>query len=150
MRSPHWRTRGAKQLQRGLSPSRTRCDGIQEHFDEVDALLTCVWPVDAPPIAWRAALLAMIRAQGSPDPLWICAQVAPAPRAPRLDLSIEDFDVVGHLGDGSYAEVVLARLRKTGQEVALKIMDKFLVMRSKKVDVSRAQGRPTGKDIGRG
>lgn len=59
----------------------------------------------------------------------------PAPRAPRLELSFDDFEVLSHLGDGSYSEVLLARLKSAGTEVALKVMDKYLVLREKKVEV---------------
>lgn len=43
------------------------------------------------------------------------------------------------LGDGSYSQVVLARHKTTGQEVALKIMDKRYLLRHNMVEYIRQE-----------
>ena len=48
--------------------------------------------------------------------------------------SLADFDILRKLGDGSFAQVVLARHRGTNKEYALKIVDKYLVLRHKHVE----------------
>lgn len=47
----------------------------------------------------------------------------------RLAYTLGDFELVRRLGDGSYSQVVLARPRNGGAEVALKIMDKRYLIR---------------------
>ena len=55
-----------------------------------------------------------------------------------------DFEVLGQLGEGSYSQVVLARIRAgsppgAAGEVALKVMDKFLVLREKRLDAVKLE-----------
>lgn len=57
----------------------------------------------------------------------------------RADYTLADFELIRRLGDGSYSQVVLARHKGTGQEVALKIMDKRYLMRHKMVEYIRQE-----------
>ncbi len=45
-------------------------------------------------------------------------------RAPRAALTMADFEVERVLGAGSFAQVLQAKLKSTGESYALKIMDK--------------------------
>lgn len=54
--------------------------------------------------------------------------------APRLQLSLADFELLRRIGDGSYSHVVLARHRETGVEYALKVVDKQYILRHKVVE----------------
>ncbi|KAL4437322.1 hypothetical protein ABPG75_004461 [Micractinium tetrahymenae] len=54
--------------------------------------------------------------------------------APRLQLSLADFELLRRIGDGSYSHVVLARHRDTGHEYALKVVDKQYILRHKVVE----------------
>jgi 3-phosphoinositide dependent protein kinase-1 len=60
-------------------------------------------------------------------------------RAPRANLQLRDFDVIGRIGDGSFSTVILARLRETGMQSAIKIVNKHLIVRNKMVDYVRAE-----------
>lgn len=42
-----------------------------------------------------------------------------------------DFDILERLGDGSFSTVVLARYKGDGQQYAVKIVNKTLVLRNK-------------------
>lgn len=53
--------------------------------------------------------------------------------APRVALTLSDFELVRRLGDGSFAQVVLARQKYTHKQFAIKIIDKHLVMRHKQI-----------------
>eukprot|EP00198_Chlamydomonas_reinhardtii_P012041 XP_001701378.1 3-phosphoinoside dependent protein kinase [Chlamydomonas reinhardtii] len=55
-------------------------------------------------------------------------------RAPRVTLTIKDFDVLGRIGDGSFSTVFLARQKQSGKQYAIKMMNKHLVMRNKMVE----------------
>ncbi|KAG2439042.1 hypothetical protein HYH02_006570 [Chlamydomonas schloesseri] len=55
-------------------------------------------------------------------------------RAPRVTLTIKDFDVLGRIGDGSFSTVFLARQKSSGKQYAIKMMNKHLVMRNKMVE----------------
>ncbi|KAG2487647.1 hypothetical protein HYH03_013785 [Edaphochlamys debaryana] len=55
-------------------------------------------------------------------------------RAPRVTLTIRDFDIVGRIGDGSFSTVFLARQKATGKQYAIKMMNKHLIMRNKMVE----------------
>lgn len=55
-------------------------------------------------------------------------------RAPRVNLSIQDFDVLGRIGDGSFSTVFLARNKQSGKQYAIKMMNKHLIMRNKVVE----------------
>ncbi|KAK9842363.1 hypothetical protein WJX81_008610 [Elliptochloris bilobata] len=60
-------------------------------------------------------------------------------RAPKLALSLADFDLIRRLGDGSFAQVVEVRHRATGRVYALKAVDKHLVLRHKQANYIRAE-----------
>lgn len=47
----------------------------------------------------------------------------------RAAYNLSDFELLRRLGDGSYSQVVLARPKAGGKEVALKIMDKRYLIR---------------------
>lgn len=49
----------------------------------------------------------------------------------RLSLQVSDFDILRRLGDGSFSTVVLARHRANGEQYAVKIINKTLVVRNK-------------------
>ena len=49
---------------------------------------------------------------------------------PRLQVSLADFELLRRVGDGSFSHVVLAQHRATGQEYALKVVDKQYIVRS--------------------
>ena len=51
----------------------------------------------------------------------------------RVALTLSDFELVRRLGDGSFAQVVLARQKYTHKKFALKIIDKHLVLRHKQI-----------------
>mmetsp|Transcript_47395 Transcript_47395/g.120990 ORF Transcript_47395/g.120990 Transcript_47395/m.120990 type:complete len:374 (-) Transcript_47395:113-1234(-) len=53
-------------------------------------------------------------------------------RAPRVALTLTDFELVKKLGDGSYSEVFHVRRKINGREYALKKMDKHLILRENK------------------
>lgn len=55
-------------------------------------------------------------------------------RAPRVNMSMADFDLEGRIGDGSFSSVFLAHHRETGRRYAIKIMNKHLIMRNKMVE----------------
>jgi len=61
-------------------------------------------------------------------------QESSALRAPRAAYTIEDFDIEKVLGSGSFAEVVQAKLKKTGKSYALKMMDKRHVIKEGKAE----------------
>lgn len=49
----------------------------------------------------------------------------------RVALALSDFELVRRLGDGSLAQVVLARQKHTHKQYAIKIIDKHLVVKHK-------------------
>jgi len=49
----------------------------------------------------------------------------------RLRISVSDFDILERLGDGSFSTVVLAKYKGDGQQYAVKIVNKTLVLRNK-------------------
>lgn len=51
--------------------------------------------------------------------------------APRVALTLADFELVRRLGDGSFAQVVLARHKHSKKQYAIKIIDKHLILRHK-------------------
>ncbi len=57
-------------------------------------------------------------------------------RAPRENLNLSDFVIERHLGDGSLSAVVLAHRKGTDPEkkIAIKIVNKHVVMRNKMVE----------------
>jgi len=55
-------------------------------------------------------------------------------RAPRAALSIKDFEVEKVLGAGSFAQVLQAKLNRTGKSYALKIMDKRHIVKQGKAE----------------
>lgn len=67
----------------------------------------------------------------APPPGQCRTEPLPLPPAPicRLLLSLADFELLRRIGDGSYSHVVLARHRETGQEYALKVVDKQYILR---------------------
>lgn len=48
-----------------------------------------------------------------------------------MRISVTDFDILERLGDGSFSTVVLARYKGDGQQYAVKIVNKTLVLRNK-------------------
>ena len=66
------------------------------------------------------------RPDAPPDP-------DPGP-APKLNLAMSHFDILGDLGDGSFSEVLRARLRSDGSVHALKVMMKRHILREKKAE----------------
>ncbi|CAG9463571.1 unnamed protein product [Pedinophyceae sp. YPF-701] len=64
----------------------------------------------------------------------------PPTRAPRrTDITIKDFQQKAYLGDGSFSDVILARLKGDNKDVALKAMDKMLLVREKKVEAVKTE-----------
>ncbi|EFN52977.1 hypothetical protein CHLNCDRAFT_36647 [Chlorella variabilis] len=63
----------------------------------------------------------------------------PEYKAPRMQLSLADFELLRRIGDGSYSHVVLARHRATGRDYALKVIDKQYIMRHRVVDYIRKE-----------
>lgn len=53
----------------------------------------------------------------------------PEAHACRLNLTLADFEIVGHIGDGSFSAVVLAIHKGTQQKYAIKLVNKHLVRR---------------------
>lgn len=53
--------------------------------------------------------------------------------------SIADFELIRRIGDGSYSHVVLARHKITGEEVALKVVDKKYVVRHSVINYIRSE-----------
>lgn len=49
----------------------------------------------------------------------------------RLRISVSDFDILARLGDGSFSTVVLAKYKGDGQQYAVKIVNKTLILRNK-------------------
>jgi 3-phosphoinositide dependent protein kinase-1 len=49
----------------------------------------------------------------------------------RLRITVADFDILERLGDGSFSTVVLARYKGDGQQYAVKIVNKTLILRNK-------------------
>ncbi|KAL6773846.1 hypothetical protein ACKKBG_A22740 [Auxenochlorella protothecoides x Auxenochlorella symbiontica] len=62
-----------------------------------------------------------------------------APGAPKAAYNLSDFELLRRLGDGSYSQVVLARPKAGGKEVALKIMDKRYLIRHSMVEYIRRE-----------
>ncbi|MEW5297968.1 MAG: hypothetical protein WDW38_003738 [Sanguina aurantia] len=60
---------------------------------------------------------------------------------PRVSLSISDFDVIRRIGDGSYSTVILASMKSTGVQYAIKIINKHLIMRNKVVEYIKGERR---------
>eukprot|EP00892_Ulva_mutabilis_P009716 jgi/Ulvmu1/7116/UM034_0022.1 len=54
--------------------------------------------------------------------------------APRLDLSINDFELIRVMGDGSLSTVFHAIRKKSGDALALKVIDKIYIHRHKMTD----------------
>jgi hypothetical protein len=54
----------------------------------------------------------------------------------RASLTLSDFNILGHIGDGSLATVVLAERKAPNnfEKYAIKIVNKHVVMRNKMVD----------------
>ena len=44
---------------------------------------------------------------------------------------MKDFEILAHLGDGSFSSVVLAKMRTSEQKFAIKIVNKHLLLRNK-------------------
>lgn len=60
------------------------------------------------------------------------SELCAAPLLPcRLRISVADFDILERLGDGSFSTVVLARYKGDGQQYAVKIVNKTLILRNK-------------------
>lgn len=55
-------------------------------------------------------------------------------RAPRAALSMADFEIEKVLGAGSFAQVLQAKLTRSGQTYALKIMDKRHIVKEGKAE----------------
>jgi len=49
----------------------------------------------------------------------------------RVAFTLADFELVRRLGDGSFAQVVLARHKHSKKQYAIKIIDKHLILRHK-------------------
>eukprot|EP01026_Neomeris_dumetosa_P069887 TRINITY_DN6934_c1_g1_i1.p1 TRINITY_DN6934_c1_g1~~TRINITY_DN6934_c1_g1_i1.p1 ORF type:complete len:371 (-),score=61.53 TRINITY_DN6934_c1_g1_i1:158-1243(-) len=64
---------------------------------------------------------------------------SPSGSAPKLQLTLEDFDLLYKLGDGSYSTVVAATLKKNEKVYALKIMDKSFLLRNQMVEYVRQE-----------
>lgn len=64
------------------------------------------------------------------------AETAPS-KAPKPSLA--DFELLRRVGDGSYSHVVLAQHRTTGQEYALKVVDKQYILRHKVVEYIKSE-----------
>eukprot|EP00195_Chlamydomonas_chlamydogama_P005080 CAMPEP_0202904494 /NCGR_PEP_ID=MMETSP1392-20130828/29654_1 /ASSEMBLY_ACC=CAM_ASM_000868 /TAXON_ID=225041 /ORGANISM="Chlamydomonas chlamydogama, Strain SAG 11-48b" /LENGTH=338 /DNA_ID=CAMNT_0049592139 /DNA_START=42 /DNA_END=1055 /DNA_ORIENTATION=+ len=60
-------------------------------------------------------------------------------RAPRANLSLRDFDIIGRLGDGSFSTVILAQRKGSSQQNAIKIVNKHLVLRNKMVEYIKSE-----------
>jgi 3-phosphoinositide dependent protein kinase-1 len=56
-----------------------------------------------------------------------------------LPLTLRDFELLRRIGEGSFSHVVLARLRATGQQYALKVVDKAYVVRHGAVEALRRE-----------
>lgn len=75
----------------------------------------------------------------SPSPCFLCVAPTPPPQAlkPVIDgmdgikisqgLGLQDFDLIRVIGRGSYAKVLLVRLKKNDQVYAMKVVKKELV-----------------------
>ncbi|KAK9904077.1 hypothetical protein WJX75_003895 [Coccomyxa subellipsoidea] len=55
-------------------------------------------------------------------------------RAPRVNLSLNDFNLEKRLGEGSFAQVVQVQQKETGRRYALKVVDKHLVLKHKQTE----------------
>lgn len=55
-------------------------------------------------------------------------------RAPRVSMSMADFEIISRLGDGSFSTVILVKHKVSGKHYAMKMVNKHLVMRNKMVD----------------
>ncbi|BDA45583.1 probable 3-phosphoinositide-dependent protein kinase 1 at N-terminal half [Coccomyxa sp. Obi] len=55
-------------------------------------------------------------------------------RAPRAQLSLSDFHLEKRLGEGSFAQVVQVQQKETCRRYALKVVDKYLVLKHKQTD----------------
>lgn len=49
-------------------------------------------------------------------------------------MTIEDFDISGVLGQGSYGKVYSAIDKLTKKKFAIKVMDKYHIVKNKKID----------------
>ena len=49
----------------------------------------------------------------------------------RVAFTLSDFELLRRLGDGSFAQVVLARHKQSKKQYAIKIIDKHLILRHK-------------------
>lgn len=54
--------------------------------------------------------------------------------APRVNLSLNDFNILGHVGDGSFSSVILCSHKQSGVRYAIKVMSKHLIVRNKMVE----------------
>lgn len=61
----------------------------------------------------------------------VCCTTCPLLLPCRLRISVADFDILERLGDGSFSTVVLARYKGDGQQYAVKIVNKTLILRNK-------------------
>jgi len=52
-------------------------------------------------------------------------------RAPRVACTLEDFEILGRAGDGTFSTVIKARYKKDGRVYAVKIVDKYFVNKHK-------------------
>ena len=85
---------------------------------------------DGDPTATSPSESARPAVDGRPD-----APPGPDPGpAPKLNLAMSHFDILGDLGDGSFSEVLRARLRSDGSVHALKVMMKRHILREKKAE----------------
>eukprot|EP00775_Hariotina_reticulata_P004840 gene4840-5087_t len=57
--------------------------------------------------------------------------------APKLQISVSDFEIMQRLGDGSFSTVVLGKYKGDGCTYAVKIVNKSLVLRNKMADYIR-------------
>jgi 3-phosphoinositide dependent protein kinase-1 len=58
----------------------------------------------------------------------------PQHNAPKVNLSMGAFKVLGELGDGSFSEVLHVERRTDGARYALKVMNKKFIIREKKAE----------------
>jgi len=52
-------------------------------------------------------------------------------RAPRVECSLEDFEILGRAGDGTFSTVIKARYKHDGRVYAVKVVDKYFVNKHK-------------------
>ncbi|GAX82854.1 hypothetical protein CEUSTIGMA_g10280.t1 [Chlamydomonas eustigma] len=77
----------------------------------------------------------------SPDKALKDRENADVYKAPRASLTLSDFNILGHIGDGSFATVILAERKapNNSEKYAIKIVNKHVVMRNKMVDYVKSE-----------